>query len=119
MCQIFCLLSEETRLSRYWLGFVITTVGALISLSRAVLLTFPIAVLLVVLLALRKGQFQLRKFVLLACTIALLSLAIGLQVLGFVRERFSTIDVTEISSDETIALRLVCVGLVLRNIVRL
>src|SRR5207248_5632969 len=65
-----------------------------------------------------KGQFQLRKFVPLACTIALLSLAIGPLVLGFVRERFSTIDVTEISSDETTAIRLVSVGLALQNIER-
>jgi O-antigen ligase len=81
--------------------------GALISFSRSVLLALPVAALFVVWAAIRRGQFRIRKLIPLAIGFALVLLAIGPFVLGFVRERFSTIDPSELGADATSLTRIV------------
>jgi len=88
-------------------GFLITVLGAAISLSRAVILAFPVVTLVVLWVAFKRGRFQLRRIVPLATAVALLLVIFSPFLLGLLRERFSTIGVSEISSDETTAGRLV------------
>jgi hypothetical protein len=116
MFLTFYLLSPEPRRARYGLGFVVTTLGVLISQARAVLLAFPLAIFLVIWIALRRGQFQLRKFVLLGLAAALLALTVSPFVLDIVRERFSTIGLSGVTSDETSMVRLVSMALALQDI---
>jgi O-antigen ligase len=103
-CFIF---GARSRRAGYGLGLAITMLGALISLARSVLLALPVAALFVIWVAIRRGQFRLRRLVPLTLVFALVLLAIGPFVLGFVRERFSSLDPTELGSDATTLTRIV------------
>ena len=101
------MFGARSRRAGYGLGLAITLLGALISFSRSVLLALPVAALFVIWAAIRRGQFRIRKLMPLAIGFALVILAIGPFVLGFVRERFSTIDLSELGSDATSLTRIV------------
>jgi O-antigen ligase len=101
------MLGEKSRHAEYRLGIVIALLGALISVARSVLLALPVAALFVVLVALKGRQLQFRRLVPLAVGFALVVLTISPFVLGFVRERFSTIDPSELGSDATTLTRIV------------
>jgi O-antigen ligase len=101
------MLGERSRRAGYSFGIVVTLLGALISVARSVLLALPVAALFVILVALKGRQVQLRRLVPLAVGFALVVLTISPFVLGFVRERFSTIDPSELGSDATTLTRIV------------
>jgi O-antigen ligase len=101
MFLAYFLLSQESRRFWYGLGLAVTTIGALISLARSVFLAFPVAALLVVWIALKKGEFQIRRLAPLLLGVGLLVGAFSPLVWNMVRERFSTIDFSEISTDNT------------------
>jgi O-antigen ligase len=101
------MFGARSRRGGYGLGLAITMLGALISFSRSVLLALPVAALFVIWAAIRRGQFRIRKLMPLAIGFALVLLVIGPFVLGFVRERFSTIDPSELGSDATTLTRIV------------
>jgi O-antigen ligase len=103
-----CLtFGAKSRRSVYGLGFAITFLAALISLARSVLLALPVAALFVIWIALRRRELKLRKLVPWAVVFALVLLAVSPFVLSLVKERFSTIDVTELGSDSTSLVRIV------------
>ena len=108
------LLGERSR----WHGgaFLITLLGAAISLSRAVILAFPVVAVVVLWIAFKRGRFHLRKFVPLAAAVALLLLIFSPFLLGLLRERFSTIGVSDIASDETTAGRLVQMAVAVQDV---
>jgi O-antigen ligase len=108
------LLGERSRW--HGCGFLITSLGAAISLSRAVILAFPAVVLVVVWVAFKRRRFRVRRFVPLASAIALLLLIFSPFLLGLLRERFSTIDVNDISSDDTTAGRIVQMLVAVENV---
>jgi O-antigen ligase len=108
------LLGERSRWHGY--GFLITLPGAAISLSRAVILAFPVVALVVLWVAFRRGRFQMRRFVPLAAAVAVLLLIFSPFLVGLLRERFSTIGVSEISSDETTAGRLVQIVVAVQDV---
>ena len=107
MFLAFFLLSQERRRNWYLWGFAVTVMGALISLARSVFVAFPLAALLVLWAALREGQFRLRRLMPLALGVGLTLAAVSPFVMNLVRERFSTIEIGEISSDNTTWERLI------------
>ena len=108
------LLGERSR----WHGsaFLITLLGAAISLSRAVILAFPVVAVVVLWIAFKRGRFKLRRVVPLAAAVALLLLIFSPFLLSLLRERFSTIGVTDIASDETTAGRLVQMAVAVQDV---
>jgi oligosaccharide repeat unit polymerase len=103
----FMLSGIKSRRALYGFGFAVTMLGTIISLARSVFLAFPVAALFVVWIALRKGQLQLRKLLPMAVGIVLILLIASPFILGFVRERFSTVGPAELASDSTTVTRIV------------
>src|SRR5579862_4117995 len=101
------LLGTKSRRAVYGLGFAVTLLGALISLARSVLLALPVAALFVIWVALKRRELKLRRLVPIAIGFGLVLLAVSPIVLGLVRERFSTIDISELGSDSTSLVRIV------------
>ena len=101
------LLSKEPR--RLWYGWGLTfgLVGAFFSLARSVLLALPIPILALLWISAKKGQFQLRKLLPVAVGLGLLLGMLGPFLLDYVQERFSSLDVSEISADTSTAGRLI------------
>ena len=110
------LLSHESRHAQYGWGFAVTALGALISLARSVFLALPFAALLVVWIALKKGQFRLRRLIPLVLKASLLLLAVSPFFVSEVRERFSTIDIGEVSADNTTWERLVQMAVAIEDV---
>jgi O-antigen ligase len=109
-------LSHESRRSWYGWGFAVTAVAAVISLARSVFLAFPVAALLVIWITLKKGGFQVRRLVPLLLGVSLLLVAFSPVVLSLVRERFSTIDLADISADDTTWARLIQMAVAVKDI---
>ena len=112
----FMLSEIKSRRALYGFGFAVTMLGTIISLARSVFLAFPVAVLFVVWIALRKGQLQLRKLLPIALGIVLVVLIATPFILGFVRERFSTIDPSELGSDYTTLTRIVQIAAAVQDV---
>ena len=116
MFLAYFLLSQEPRRAWYGWGFALTTVGAFISLARSVFFALPLAAAVVVWVAIRKGQFRIRRMVPLMLGAGLLILAVSPILVNLVRERFSTIDLSELSSDNTTVSRLLQVAVAIEDV---
>jgi O-antigen ligase len=116
MFLAYFLLSQEPRRAWYGWGFAITTMAALVSLARSVLLALPVAAALVVWIALKQGELRIRKVVPLAAAVGLLLLLFSPILMNLVRERFSTIDLSQISSDDTTLSRLLQVAVAIEDV---
>jgi O-antigen ligase len=116
MFLVLFLLGDRSRWHGF--GFLITVLGAAVSLSRAVILAFPVVALVVVVIALKQRRFQLRRLVPLAAAAAVVLLLVSPFLVGLLRERFSTIDLdlSELASDETTAGRLIQMAAAVQNI---
>jgi O-antigen ligase len=101
------MFAARSRRAGYGIGLAITILGTVISLARSVLLAFPIVALFVIWAARRRGHLRLRRLVPLAFGFVLVLAALSPFFLGFVRERFSTIDPAELGSDATTLTRIV------------
>ena len=101
------LMGRESSRGKYRLGLAVTILGAIVSLARSVYLAFPIALLFVLWIAFKKRQFQLKRLIPLAVGAGLTLAVLSPFMLGFVRERFSTINPTELASDPTALTRIV------------
>ena len=112
----FMLSGIKSRRALYGFGFAVTMLGTIISLARSVLLAFPVAAFFVIWIALRKGQLQLRKLLPMALGLVLVLLAISPFILGLVRERFSTIDPSELASDNTTLTRIVQIAVAVQDV---
>jgi hypothetical protein len=110
------VIGDESQRSKYKWGFAITSLGAVISLSRSVFVAFPVAVLLVLWIANKKGMFRLRRVVPLVVGIGMLFIAVSPIVVGLLRERFSTINLSDISSDDTTWERLVQMAVAVEDV---
>jgi O-antigen ligase len=116
MFLAYFLLSQESRRLWYGWGFALTAIGACISLARSVLLALPLAAAVVLWVAFRKGQFRIRRIVPLMLGVGVLLLAFSPILLNLVRERFSTIDLSEISSDNTTVSRMLQVAVAIEDV---
>jgi hypothetical protein len=113
---LFVMTPRSQRQWWYAGGLAITTMGAIISLARSVLLALPIAAILVLRIAWNKGQFRLKGIVPLMAGAGVLLLTVSPLVVNVVRERFSTIELSDISSDDTTWERLVQMGIALEDV---
>jgi O-Antigen ligase len=116
MFLAYFLLSNEPRRVWYGCGFAITAIAALISLARSVFVALPMVAILVVAVSLKKGQLRIRRIGPLVLGFGLLLVAVSPLVIDLVRERFSTIDLSEISSDNTTVERLLQMAVAIEDI---
>jgi O-antigen ligase len=113
---LFVLTPSRNRRWWYSAGLAITTLGATISLARSVFLALPVVALLVLRIAWKRGLFRLKAVVPLAAGVGLLLLAVSPLVVKVIRERFSTIELDDLASDDTTWERLVQLGIAVDNI---
>lgn len=113
---LFILTPPPER--RWWYagGFAITTMAATLSLARSVFLAMPVAAVLVLVIAWKKGQFRPQAIVPLAMGAGLLLLAVSPLVVKVVRERFSTIELGDLASDDTTWERLIQMGIAVEDV---
>jgi O-Antigen ligase len=116
MFLAYFLLSDQPRRAWYGCGFAITAMGALISLARSVFLALPIVAILVVVISLRKGQLRVRRIGPLVLGFGLLLVAVSPVLANLVRERLSTIDLSEIAADNTTVERLLQMAVAIEDI---
>jgi len=116
MFLAYFMLSREPRRVWYGWGFAITLLAALVSLARSVFLALPVAAALVVWASLKKGQLRIRRVAPLVLGVGLLLVAVSPVVMKLVRERFSTVDLSEIASDNTTWERLVQMAVAVEDI---
>jgi len=113
---LFVLTPPRERRWWYSAGLAITTLGATISLARSVFVALPIVALIVLRIAWKKGLFRLKAVVPLMAGTGLLLLAVSPLVVNVVRERFSTIELNDIASDDTTWERLIQMGIALEDV---
>ena len=116
MCLVGYMFDSKERRRWYLWGFLIALLGVMISLARAVLIAFPLVAGLVTLLAVRKGRIHLRGLAVLGGTVLVVLLLLSPVIFSFVRERFSTLDASDIQSDESAARRLVGFSVALSDV---
>ena len=116
MFLAYFMLSHEPRRAWYGWGFAITLLGALVSLARSVFLALPVAAAMVIWVSLKKGQFRIRRVAPLVLGVGLLLVAVSPLVMKLVRERFSTVDLSEITADNTTWERLVQMAVAVEDI---
>jgi O-antigen ligase len=112
----FYLLSQGPRRTKYAWGFAITTLGALVSLARSVLIALPLVALLVLWAALKGRQLRMRRLLPLVTGATALILIFSPLIMKFAIDRFSTIDLSELSSDPTTTGRLIQTAAALENV---
>jgi O-antigen ligase len=113
---LFVLTPATDR--RWWYagGLAITTLAATISLARSVFVALPIVAVVVLRIAWNRGLFRLKAVVPLMAVTGLLLLAVSPLVVNAIRERFSTIQLDDIASDDTTWERLIQMGIALEDV---
>jgi len=101
------LLSKEPRRFWYGLGLTFGLIAAFFSLARSVLLALPVPIFALLWISAKRGHFQLRRLLPVAIGLGLVLAMLSPFVIDYVRERFSTLDVSEVSADETTVRRLI------------
>jgi len=119
-CALMCMagyLFDRKELQRWYLyGVLIAFSGALISLARAALLALPLLAVLLIWLAVRKRRVRVRGLALLATGLVAGLLLFGPMVIGLVEERFSTLDLSQVQTDETTARRVVGIKVAMSDV---
>ena len=111
------LMSRNSDRKLYLYGLLVSSFAMLISLSRAVWLSFPVAMLFVFWITSRTQHFELRRVVRIAVVAAAALLAASPLLVPMVRERFENIDFTDVTSDETTVERLIQTKVAMDNII--
>ena len=88
-------------------GLIVATAATLVSLSRAAMLALFAVSGLILWLTLRRRQLNVRRTIAFAIAVGFLFAVASPFILNFVEERFASIDLTELASDETTQIRLV------------
>jgi O-antigen ligase len=120
-CAIMFLalfVMTPARERRWWYsgGLAITTLAATISLARSVYVALPIVAVVVFRIAWNRGIFRLKAVVPLMAVTGLLLLAVSPLLVNAIRERFSTIELSDIASDDTTWERLIQMGVALEDV---
>jgi hypothetical protein len=111
------LMSRDQDRKWYLYGFIISTFAMSISLSRAVLLSFPVAMLFVFWITSRTQRFEPRRLLRIAVVAAAGLLVASPLLVPMVRERFENIDFTDVTSDQTTVERLIQTKVAMDNII--
>jgi hypothetical protein len=108
-CAMMLMMYLRGRERKYLLGFSITFTAMAISLSRGALAGSLLALVLV---AYRnRGHFDHAKVNRLALAMLGITIVVAPAIYGIWTERFSTVEITDLSSDDTTRDRLVTVAL--------
>lgn len=110
------LLSNEPKRIWYACGVTLGLVGAFISLARSVLVALPVPIVVLLWVSFKKGHFQLRRLLPLAIGVAVVLALLSPLLLDYVQERFSTLNVSDDSTDYTTAGRLLQMDIALENV---
>lgn len=111
------LLGRGSRRSIWTpLGLALCAAGTLVSLARAALVALCLVALLVFVMAVRKGQLRVRRLLVVGCSVAILLLVISPFIGSFLQQRFSTIDLEEVSTDSSAWFRIVSLGAAIDDI---
>jgi hypothetical protein len=102
------LMSRENN-RKWWVGgFLVSTLALVISMSRAVLLSFPVAVLLVFWMTAKAQHLETRRIVKIGLLAAIMILVSTPFLVPMLRERFSKLtDVSALTEDESTVSRLI------------
>jgi len=116
MCLAAFLISRDADRRWYLYGFLISTVAMSISLSRAVLLSFFVGILVVFWITARAQHLEISRLVRVTVFATFVMLAVSPVLFPMVRERFENIDVTDVTSDATVVERLIQTKVAIDNI---
>ena len=108
-CAMMLMMFLRTRDPKYLLGFSITFTAMAISLSRGALAGSLLALALVVYR--NRSHFDRAKVGRLALAMLGITIVVAPAIYGIWSERFSTVDVSDLSADDTTRDRLVTVAL--------
>ena len=113
-CAIMLAMYLQEKKRKFLLGFAVTFAAMAISLSRGALAGGLIA-LLVVIVRCRKNidRYRVRK---LALAMLVVTIAVAPAVLGLWSERFSTVEISDIATDDTTRDRVITLGLAYEGI---
>ena len=103
----FLMSREKNR--KWWVGgFLVGTLALVISMSRAVLLSFPVAVLVVFWMTAKAQHLETRRIVKVALPATIMLLLSTPFLVPMVQERFSKLtDVSALTEDESTVSRLI------------
>jgi hypothetical protein len=116
MCLAGFLFDDEDRRRWYVCGFLIATLGMFISLARAVILAFPIAVAFIMWLATKRRRLRVRGLVSVSVLAVTILLFVSPVILRQLRERFNTIDLSDLQTDDTTIKRLAQISIALSDV---
>ena len=114
---ILLTLYFRERNNKLLLGAAIAYAGLAISLSRAAVLAAAIAVMVLVIYALRTKVTELRLVTKAAFTLLVVTLVLSPTLVSLYNERFSTVDVNDVAADDNTRGRVVTVALAFDDIV--
>lgn len=107
-CSVAMLTMYLTgRSFKYLVGFGVTLLGMAIALSRAALAGTALALALVFIRGIRLGQVNRQVVARVAVTVLCVGLLSAPTLIGFYAERFSSIDVSDITVDDSARGRIV------------
>lgn len=96
------LFASERRRQRYYIaGFLLTAIAMVVSLARASLLAFMVAVLFLLYVAVRRRTVPRRRLLRLAAVGAVLILIASLLAGPYLRARFGTVGVSQLGGDSS------------------
>jgi len=107
MCLAFFSISKQGKRSWYAWGLVFGLVAAVFSLARSAILAVPIPVFVLIWLSAKKGHLQIRRLIPVAIALGLLFAALSPFMIDYIEERFSSLDLSDISTDDTTVGRLI------------
>lgn len=112
------LLMSRDGQRQWWItGFLVGTFALVISMSRAVLLSFPVAVLVVFWMTAKAQHLETRHLVRIVLTASAVLLLAVPFIVPMVRERFENLtDVSALTEDETTVERLIQMKVAVDNI---
>lgn len=106
----------KERNNKLLIGAAIAYAGLAISLSRAAVLAAGVAMLVLVVYALRAKITELRVVTRAAFTLLAVTLALAPMLVSLYNERFSTVDVSDVAADDNTRGRLVTTALAFDDI---
>jgi O-antigen ligase len=111
------LMSRHKNRRWWWVaGFLVGTLGLMISLSRAVLLSFPVAALVVFWMTAKAQHLDSKRVVKIAMVAAVVLLLSTPFLVPMLRERFETLSSVNALEDDTTVTRLIQMKVAVDNI---
>jgi len=118
-CLVMALsIYLQERRKTYLVAAALTFAGLIIALSRAAIIAGAIALLVLYLFGKRKRVIDRRAIKAVAVTLLATGLVLASAIIPLYIERFSTVEVSDITADPDTALRIVSIGMAVDDIVQ-